>query len=111
MRSRFVQDDKRVAVTRETLLLYFLQMPIKLSPEAARQLASRVNYFRDMGIYDFYRRTDTAVLDDLLAASKSALPEAAPSEVAAETKVETAPSAIAQNLAVDSPMPTIRSKA
>src|SRR6267142_5366966 len=81
-------------------------MPIKLSPEAARQLASRVNYFRDMGIYDFYRRTDTAVLDDLLAAAKSVSPE-----IAAEARVETAPSAIAQNLPVDSPVPTIRSKA
>ena len=81
-------------------------MPIKLSPEAARQLASRVNYFRDMGIYDFYRRTDTAVLDDLLAAAKSVSPE-----IAVEARVETAPSAIAQNLPVDSPMPTIRSKA
>lgn len=31
-------------------------MPTRLSPEAARQLAARVNYYREMGIYDFYRR-------------------------------------------------------
>jgi len=86
-------------------------MPIQLSPETARQLATRVNYFRDMGIFDFYRRTDTAVMDDLLAASKSASSEVASSEAADEAEVETASSAIAQNLPVDSSVPTIRSKA
>src|SRR5258708_23631088 len=31
-------------------------MPKKLAPEARKQLFTRVNYYRDMGIYDFYRR-------------------------------------------------------
>jgi uracil-DNA glycosylase len=31
-------------------------MPKRLSPEAQTELTARVNYYRDMGIYDFYRR-------------------------------------------------------
>src|ERR1700756_3019163 len=31
-------------------------MPKPLDPETKKQLASRVNYYREMGIYDFYRR-------------------------------------------------------
>jgi uracil-DNA glycosylase len=31
-------------------------MPKPLDPETAKQLATRVNYYREMGIYDFYRR-------------------------------------------------------
>ncbi len=31
-------------------------MSKKLAPEAKKQLFNRVNYFRDMGIYDFYRQ-------------------------------------------------------
>jgi uracil-DNA glycosylase len=31
-------------------------MPKRLSPEAQAELTARVNYYRDMGIYDFYRR-------------------------------------------------------
>lgn len=34
-------------------------MPKKLAPEAKKQLFTRVNYYRDMGIYDFYRRPAT----------------------------------------------------
>src|SRR5258708_23890413 len=34
-------------------------MPRKLAPEARKQLAARVSYYRDMGIYDFYRRPVT----------------------------------------------------
>lgn len=31
-------------------------MPTKLSAELQKQLAARVNYYREMGIYDFYRQ-------------------------------------------------------
>ncbi|HEY6273828.1 MAG TPA: uracil-DNA glycosylase [Terriglobales bacterium] len=31
-------------------------MPKRLSPEARTELTARVNYYREMGIYDFYRR-------------------------------------------------------
>ncbi len=31
-------------------------MPKPLDPEIKKQLAARVNYYREMGIYDFYRR-------------------------------------------------------
>ncbi|HLY91749.1 MAG TPA: uracil-DNA glycosylase [Candidatus Angelobacter sp.] len=31
-------------------------MPKPLDPETVKQLATRVNYYREMGIYDFYRR-------------------------------------------------------
>jgi DNA polymerase len=31
-------------------------MPKPLDPETKKQLAARVNYYREMGIYDFYRR-------------------------------------------------------
>jgi uracil-DNA glycosylase family 4 len=31
-------------------------MPKPLDPETTRQLAARVNYYRELGIYDFYRR-------------------------------------------------------
>jgi uracil-DNA glycosylase family 4 len=34
-------------------------MPKKHTPDARKQLAARVNYYRDMGIYDFYRRPVT----------------------------------------------------
>ncbi len=34
-------------------------MPRKLDPETRKQLFTRVNYYRDMGIYDFYRRPAT----------------------------------------------------
>jgi uracil-DNA glycosylase family 4 len=31
-------------------------MPVKLSPDQRRALAARVNYYRDLGIHDLYRR-------------------------------------------------------
>jgi uracil-DNA glycosylase len=31
-------------------------MPIRLDPELQKQLAARVNYYREMGIHDFYRQ-------------------------------------------------------
>ena len=48
-------------------------MPKKLAPEAKKQLFTRVNYYRDMGIYDFYRRP---VSEDMLSAEEAG-PQAA----------------------------------
>ena len=31
-------------------------MPLKIDPEIRKQLAARVDYYREMGIHDFYRR-------------------------------------------------------
>ena len=31
-------------------------MPRAITPEQRRALAERVNYYRDLGIHDFYRR-------------------------------------------------------
>ncbi len=36
-------------------------MPRAITPEQRRALADRVNYYRDLGIYDFYRRTGNEV--------------------------------------------------
>ena len=41
-------------------------MPTNLSPDQKRALATRVNYYRDLGIYDFYRReSDVAQAPDV----------------------------------------------
>jgi DNA polymerase len=39
-------------------------MPKRLNPETQKQLAARLNYYREMGIYDFYRRPvdETAIV-------------------------------------------------
>ncbi|HYH00187.1 MAG TPA: uracil-DNA glycosylase [Terriglobales bacterium] len=43
-------------------------MPSKLDPETRRALADRVQYYREMGVYDFYRREVTEhMLSDLTA--------------------------------------------
>src|ERR1700753_3440765 len=36
-------------------------MPKPLDPETKKQLASHLNYYREMGIYDFYRRSTEGV--------------------------------------------------
>src|SRR5580704_12828710 len=40
-------------------------MAQSLDPETKKALASRIRYYRDMGIYDFYRRESGAVEADL----------------------------------------------
>jgi uracil-DNA glycosylase len=40
-------------------LTYLNAMPRKLDPATQKQLAARVNYYRELGIYDFYRRPVT----------------------------------------------------
>ena len=80
-------------------------MSSKLSPEAARQLAARVNYYREMGIYDFYRQPVTggppvAMLD------QSAQPES----VHAEAAVISEPAAADQKAPIEPTMPIIKNK-
>ena len=43
-------------------------MARSLDPETKKAVASRIRYYRDMGIYDFYRRESGAVEVDLSAA-------------------------------------------
>ena len=38
---------------------YFKTMPQKLNPELQKQLTARVDYYRELGIYDFYRQPVT----------------------------------------------------
>jgi uracil-DNA glycosylase len=61
-------------------------MPKRLNPEALKQLAARVNYYREMGIYDFYRRT---VDETPTAASEEAetIPIASPQELQGSQKI------------------------
>jgi DNA polymerase len=41
-------------------------MPRKLDPETQKQILARVNYYREMGIYDFYRRPVEALAEAAL---------------------------------------------
>jgi len=78
-------------------------MSSQLSPEAARQLAAHVNYYREMGIYDFYRRPvgEGLPVMEILAASEAAHP------VAAEA---TQPDAADRKLIPEATMPIIKNK-
>jgi uracil-DNA glycosylase family 4 len=72
-------------------------MPKPLDEATKKHLAARVNYYREMGIHDFYRRS---------------APEAAPiahSEPALSNNAVSLISA-AQNAAADSPLPVIQDK-
>lgn len=53
-------------------------MPKPLDPATKQQLAARVNYYREMGIYDFYRRpvSENADLLSLAAAEQTVEPHA-----------------------------------
>ena len=57
-------------------------MPAKLDPDIKKQLAAHVNYYREMGIHDFYRQT---IAEDVQIEGK-------PAEPAGETAVASAPS-------------------
>lgn len=49
----------------------------RLDPEQQQALAARVNYFRDLGVFDFYRRGDAVI--ELVEAAQA--PENVPSQV------------------------------
>jgi DNA polymerase len=59
-RSQVASKDKEIhhpAIYFLTLNIYFcLSMPKPLDDATLKQLAARVNYYREIGIYDFYRR-------------------------------------------------------
>ena len=72
-------------------------MPKPLDPQTKKHLAARVNYYREMGIYDFYRRPveegielvvqDPEVKDspvDPMPPAKTKLPAAAPPPIAGD---------------------------
>ena len=54
--------------------LHWPFMPKPLDPAIKQQLAARVNYYREMGIYDFYRRP----VDELLELEATTAPESMP---------------------------------
>lgn len=53
-------------------------MPKPLDPETKKQLASHLNYYREMGIYDFYRRSTEGVE---IAVAQSAVAQPVPEEM------------------------------
>jgi uracil-DNA glycosylase family 4 len=52
-------------------------MPKPLDPSAKQQLAARVNYYREMGVHDFYRRPVPERGDTFIAANEAA-PDSSP---------------------------------
>ena len=59
-------------------------MPKPLDPETVKQLATRVNYYREMGIYDFYRRPADESPIAIAAATRAHREENAPAISASE---------------------------
>jgi DNA polymerase len=72
-------------------------MPKPLDPETKKQLASRVNYYREMGIYDFYRRPVDEEVELLLQQpevqnlSADTMPPAKTTSSASKTPAKTTP--------------------
>jgi uracil-DNA glycosylase len=54
----------------QSLSIYNLAMPSALDPKLRRSIAERLQYYRDLGIYDFYRRPVDALMDLHSAESK-----------------------------------------
>jgi uracil-DNA glycosylase len=78
-------------------------MPRKLNPETQKQLAAHVNYYREMGIYDFYQRPPVpaaASTDDLIAEST----------VTSAVEPETVVVATREMSLFDSPLPVVQDK-
>ncbi|HEU4416133.1 MAG TPA: uracil-DNA glycosylase [Candidatus Angelobacter sp.] len=75
-------------------------MPKPLDPAIRKQLAERVNYYREMGIYDFYRRpVDSAKVMLQLAVEETAVEEKI---IAPKSSISKAPST--------APLPVIQDK-
>ncbi len=85
----------RFTLSRPTFTLTV--MPRKLDPALQKQLAARVNYYREMGIHDFYRRP---------------VEEGAPAAMgqAAEAKPQEVVSAGPASSLFDSPAPQVEDK-
>src|SRR5215472_10278981 len=76
-------------------------MPRKLDPETKSQIAARVNYYREMGIYDFYRRpVGEAGASDEPPAGATQASEAEPVPVISTREASL----------FDSPLPTLQDK-
>src|SRR5215471_12366574 len=75
--------------------LYFACSMPKLDPATKKQLIARVNYYREMGIYDFYRRP----------VEEGGVVESAEPAAAAETVI-----ADPKESLFDSPLPVITDK-
>jgi DNA polymerase len=82
-------------------------MPKPLDDAALKQLAARVNYYREMGIYDFYRRA-VEEGETVMTASGRVANEAS----GKATNDEVAPIAAAggEDTLLDSPLPVIQDK-
>lgn len=77
-------------------------MPKPLDPATRKQLAARVNYYREMGIYDFYRRPVQEGAEDML---HPAVGETAVEEKTIAKSRSSAPSNLSS-----APLPVIQDK-
>ena len=68
-------------------------MPKSLDPETRKQLAARVSYYREMGIYDFYRRPVQEGVELILRAEVEGSQTETMVPAKAATPAKTAPSA------------------
>jgi uracil-DNA glycosylase family 4 len=80
-------------------------MPKPLDPETKKQLTSRVNYYREMGIYDFYRRPVAEGAEPVLQPVVEDLPLENVALAKKETKAKASTSAKTAASAI-SPTPT-----
>ena len=78
-------------------------MAVKLDAETKKQLAAHVNYYREMGIYDFYQRP----ADSGIASTDDSIAE---STVAAEAEPEAVVVSAHEVSLFDSPLPIIQDK-
>src|SRR5262249_26342922 len=77
-------------------------MPRKLNPQTQKQLAAYVDYYRDMGIYDFYQRPIAENAARLADSPSAPMPAAeAATDVVLVTREESL---------FDSPLPVIQDK-
>jgi uracil-DNA glycosylase len=85
-------------------------MPKPLDQATKKQLAARVNYYREMGIYDFYRRSVEE--EPVSSALSFSAPAPAGPGVEAASVAEAAPvmAARRERPPVDSPLPVIQDK-
>jgi uracil-DNA glycosylase len=75
-------------------------MPKPLDPATKKQLAARVNYYRDMGIYDFYRRpveTEAGTVQQVAEVAEAAAADETPAIFVIQDK-PTALSAIREDI-------------
>jgi DNA polymerase len=69
-------------------------MPKPLDPSTQKHLTARVNYYREMGIYDFYRRPVEEGLEPVLQAAAETAPDAEDSLPSPISMVQDKPTAL-----------------